>query len=213
MFAQDVQRFKQHRAIFLGRARWLISRQPSGEHRPRRRRHRQFALDLGDRAELAAHLLDRVPTQALIECPDEVPHVDAHARHDDTVGMSLAELGKPGLEVEVTLAAQLDAVETALERELPLVLQRLAEQQLLLAGDPPVSHERASGASTRPERSRRTPAGYTVMTPSPAPAASSTPAEVPVVARPETAARPARLRPVAGRAVRTRLATVATSKT
>ena len=69
----------------------------------------------------------------------EVRHVDAHRRHRHPVAGRAAQLGQAVAEREAAAGAQLDAVVAGPVRELELLLQRLAGQQLLLAGN--LDHE------------------------------------------------------------------------
>jgi hypothetical protein len=64
-----------------------------------------------------------------------VEHVDADRRHHHPVGERRPQLRQPVAEVEAALAAQFDGVVPGGLGELPLGLEGLTRQQLLLAGE------------------------------------------------------------------------------
>ena len=61
-------------------------------------------------------------------------HVDAHGRHDDAVLAGLLQLVEAGGEVQAALAAEFDRVVSGLLGELPLGLEGVSGQELLLYG-------------------------------------------------------------------------------
>lgn len=130
----SVRPHEQHVAVLLLGARRFEGRQATREHSVRGRGLHAQRTYLCRDAQLRLHLLQRVLAQGVVERCEEVQHVDTDGGHDDTISDGLLQLGQAVAEMEVALGAQFDGVVVGVLGERPFLLERVAREQLFLAG-------------------------------------------------------------------------------